>query len=117
VPHGGGPTLIIDSVAVVEAERYGDCLTHPLGHADVWERWRALTGRERRRVGVPVAVVKHEYDDLPRGRIVSAASGERFKIYADRTLHDAPWPRRIIEAFVLDPDRCILVADAHYRTP
>jgi hypothetical protein len=32
--------LVTDSVPLTEAEPYGDCLTHPRGHYEVWDRWR-----------------------------------------------------------------------------
>ncbi len=116
VPCDGGLTLLLDKMPVVEAEPYGACLTFPCGHAETWERWRALTGRERRRVGVPDIVITCEYDDFPRGRIVADRKGKSFTVYADSKLHDPPWPTMIIEAFGLDPLRCVLMMDGHYRT-
>lgn len=117
VPHDGGFTLLTDKMPISESESYGACLTHPSGHAEAWERWRALAGRERRRLGTPDAVMMNDYDAFPRGRIVADEAGERFTIYADRKLYAAPWPAQIVEAFALDPLRCVLMTDAHYRTP
>ncbi len=116
VPHADGLTLLLERMPITEAEPYGDCLTHPRGHADVWERWRGLTGRERRQRGIPEVVMSHGYDSIPRGRIVANARTDRFTIYADLKLHDPPWPARIVEAFGLDPLKCVLMSDAHYRT-
>ena len=116
VPYDGEFTLLLDKLPVVEAELYGACLTFPCGHAETWERWRALTGRERRRIGVPDVVMTCEYDDFPRGRIVADRKRKSFTVYADSKLHASPWLTMIIEAFGLDPLRCVLMMDGHYRT-
>ena len=34
---GGLLLLVTDRTSLAEAERYGDFLTHPRGHHDVWE--------------------------------------------------------------------------------
>jgi hypothetical protein len=37
-------TLLIDSTSLAEAETYGNFLTHPRGHYEVWSHWqRRLT--------------------------------------------------------------------------
>lgn len=116
VPHAGALVLLTDGVPLAEAEPYGDRLTHPRGHAGIWEAWRGLAGRERRRLGVPDVVLWERYDAVPRGRVVADRAGDRFTIYADRKLHLPPWPTRIVQAFDLDPARCAMEVDAHYRT-
>jgi hypothetical protein len=35
-------TLLIDATPFAEAEPYGDFLTHPRGHYDVWNNWQEL---------------------------------------------------------------------------
>ncbi len=116
VPNGGGFILLIDKVPLAEAEVYGDCLTHPRGHYEVWESWRRLGTRQRARRKPPSAVMIHEYEHFPRGRIVADGAGQCFTILADRKLHRPPFPAMIVDAFGLDPAFCILRADAHYRT-
>ena len=59
VPDGRGPLrLISDRTLLAAAETYGDHLTHPRGHHEVWEGWRRLgpaglarPGRPPRRAG------------------------------------------------------------------
>jgi len=43
-------TLLVDSSSLVEAEPYGDFLTHPRGHYEMWEEWK------ERRVAPPVTL-------------------------------------------------------------
>lgn len=41
--EAGGPWLIVHPLApLADAEPYGDCLTYPGAHYDVWEGWRRL---------------------------------------------------------------------------
>ena len=83
-----GKTLI-DSTSLSEAEPYGDHLTHPRGHIDVWEQWR-LSGK------VPA---ESEYEEFPRGRVMYNAKTRRFMLLADRCiLRDKNVVRRIRRA-------------------
>jgi len=40
-------TLLIDSTSLAEAEPYGDFLTHPRGHYEVWSRWQRRRAARR----------------------------------------------------------------------
>jgi hypothetical protein len=53
VPNQPGEiSIVIDVSVLAEAEPYGDFLSHPRGHYDVWEAWRRLgPTRLARRVG------------------------------------------------------------------
>ncbi|MFC7472717.1 hypothetical protein ACFQS7_00015 [Dankookia sp. GCM10030260] len=67
------------------AEAYGDCLTFPDGHAEVWEAWR------KRALPLPVpalgpVIAATEYEVWPRGRIVYERTQQRFVIYSDAQL-------------------------------
>ncbi len=112
----GAANLVIDRSPFGEAEVYGEYLTHPRGHYDVCEGWRGLGARELARRGLPGAILGHEYEDFPRGRVVADLAGERFAVLADRSLHASPWPMRITDAFGLDSARCVFRTDEHYRT-
>jgi hypothetical protein len=68
--------LLIDSVPLGEAEPYGDHLTHPRSHIDVWEQWR-LGGK------VPA---ESEYEEFPRGRVMYNTKTQRFTLLADRCI-------------------------------
>jgi hypothetical protein len=64
-PHVGIFWLIsgkplIDSTPLGEAERYGDFLTHPRGHAEVWKQYQ--------RNGIVSQEI--EYEEPPRGRVM-----------------------------------------------
>jgi hypothetical protein len=108
--------LVIDSTPLSEAEIYGEFLTHPRGHYDVWENWRRLGPAGLASAGLPAAILWHEYEDFPRGRIVCHRETERFIIYADRRLQTAAFIRRIATAFALPPGRVDVRSDEHYRT-
>lgn len=116
VPHGGATNLVTDSVPLAEAEVYGDCLTHPRGHYEVWETWRKLGSRELKRCGLPTAILQHEYEHFPRGRVVSDLTGTKFTIYADAKLQSAAFIEQVVQALSLRPDRCTVKSDGHYRT-
>ena len=87
VRYGGGPLRVaVDSTPLVAAEPYGDFLTHPRGHHEVWEGWRRLGPAGLARRGLPAAIVWHEYEHFPRGRVVFDTRSSRFTLYADRKL-------------------------------
>ena len=113
----GSRTILHASVPLIEAEAYGDCLTYPLGHCEDWEAWRRLGSAELGRRGIPPAMREHEYDAVPRGRIVYRTDDQHFILYADRKLQ-APVPTwRIIRLFSLPEGQVRVCSDAHYPTP
>ncbi len=116
VPTQEGSFLLVsDRTALDQAETYGDCLTHPRGHAEVWEAWRNLTVAGRKRIGVPEVVTFHEYEDFPRGRIVFSNLEKTFWIYADRRLQRPPIVTAIRHVFGLTALPCRIRSDLHYR--
>src|SRR5690606_22031289 len=43
IPESDGSwTILADATSLTEAEPYGDFLTHPRGHYDVWTRWQEM---------------------------------------------------------------------------
>ena len=117
VPDGRpGLRLVTDLTSLAEAEPYGECLTHPRGHWEVWERWRRLGSAGLQRRGLPTAIAFHEYEDFPRGRVVFHAGNFRFTLYADPRLWRPPVLGSIFRAFGLTPARCDVRSDPHYRT-
>lgn len=117
VRDGAGPLLLVtDCTSLAGAEPYGDFLTHPGEHHDVWEGWRQLgpTGLAQR--GLPSLIAWHEYEHFPRGRVVFDTTTRRFTLYADRKLQAPRVLREVLHVFGLDPARCAVRTDPHYRT-
>ena len=116
VPDAGRTALVTDRTPLAEAEAYGDCLTHPHGHYEVWEAWRALGATELRRRGMPSAIAGHEYEALPRGRVVYMRTPALFTLYADRRLQRPELIAELVRLFGLDGERNVVRSDVHYRT-
>ena len=115
-PDSGASALVTDATELRAAEPYGEFLTHPRGHYEVWEAWRRLGPVGLARRGLPAVIAFYEYDDVPRGRVVYDVPASLFVIYADRKLHGPDWMARIIGAFGLTRQRATVRPDAHYRT-
>ena len=117
VQDGAEPwRLVISRTPLNRAEPYGDALTHPGGHCETWEAWRRLGPAALARRGLPPLIAWHEYEHFPRGRVVFHTTPGRFTLYADRRLRTSALLPRILRAFALDPARCAIRADPHYRT-
>jgi hypothetical protein len=98
--------LVIDSTALNEGEAYGDHLTHPRSHIDVWEQWR-LSGT------VPS---ESEYEEFPRGRVMYNTKTQRFTLLADRCiLKDNGVVKKIMSAMNLPRITTDKGTDPHYR--
>ena len=67
---------LIDYAPLSEAEPYGDHVTHPRGHAEVWEQYQ-LGG---------VVPREMEYEEAPRGRVMYNTKTRRFTLLADRCI-------------------------------
>ncbi len=110
----GAPCLLTDTEPLARAETYGDFLTHPRGHFDVWTRWRRLgTGWLKAR-GWPFAVLTHEYEAFPRGRVVFHVPTGVFWIYADRRLQRAMDIGQVKAGLGLTDQTCLVKSDSHY---
>jgi len=117
VSDGAAPLLLVtDRTSLVEAEPYGDFLTHPRGHHEVWEGWHRLGAGGQARRGLPTLIAWHEYEDFPRGRVVFDTTISRFTLYVDRKLQAPDVLRQVLCAFGLDPTRCAVRSDPHCRS-
>ncbi|MCJ2015957.1 hypothetical protein MKK84_00690 [Methylobacterium sp. E-065] len=116
VPKGDRNVLVTDRTVLAEAEVYGDCLTHPRGHHEVWEAWRRLGATALRRCGLPPAIAGHEYEAFPRGRVVYMRGPALFTVYADRRLQRPETIAELVQLFGLAGERRAIRSDAHYRT-
>ena len=116
VRDNGGPFLLVtERTPLGRAEAYGEFLTHPRGHYEVWEGWRRLGPAGLARRGLPALIAWHEYEQFPRGRVVFSKTTGRFTLYADRALQARAVLRRVLCAFGLEPGRCAVRPDPHYR--
>jgi hypothetical protein len=116
VPVRDGTQLVIEASGLANAEPYGDKLTHSNGHYEAWSAWQriGLSGLARR--GLPAAIASHEYEDLPRGRVVFSVPDAAFTVYGDRRLLEPAMLARILAAFRLPPTGTTWRTDPHYRT-
>ena len=97
----------MDSRPLSEAEPYGDYLTHPRGHAEMWEAFQRA-GAVQREV---------EYEESPRGRVMYNAKTRRFTLLADRCiLREQNVVRRIMSELRL-PRNTETRPDSHYQCP
>ncbi len=117
VPEGDRHVLVTDRTVLAEAEVYGDCLTHPRGHHEVWEAWSRLGATALRRRGLPLAIASYEYEAFPRGRVVYMCGPALFTLYADRRLQSPETIAELVQIFGLAGERHAVRSDAHYRTP
>ncbi|MEE7504047.1 hypothetical protein [Methylobacterium mesophilicum] len=116
VPDGGRTVLVTDRTTLAQAENYGDCLTHPHGHHEVWEAWRRLGATALRRRGLPPAIAGHEYEAFPRGRVVYMHGPALFTLYADRRLQRPDTIADLVRLFGITGEHHTVRSDAHYRT-
>jgi len=108
--------LVIDCTSLAEAEPYGDFLTHPRGHYEVWEGWRRLGAAGLARQGLPTLIAWHEYEHFPRGRVVFDTTIQRFTFYADQRLQAPGVLQEVLCAFGHNPARCVVRSDPHYQS-
>ncbi len=109
-------TLITDATSLADAEPYGDFLTHPRGHFEVWSQWQTQGTKALTVQGIPPEIVHHEYEDYPRGRIVFDTVKKSFILYADRRLQRPDLIARIAAIFALKSGTFVVRSDEHYRS-
>jgi len=97
--------LLVDTTPLSEAELYGDFLTHPRGHAAVWEQ-RQQNGT------LPEEM---EYEEQPRGRVMFNTKTFKFTLLADRCiLKRKAWVAQVKKELRLPRDTNV-GGDTHYR--
>jgi hypothetical protein len=112
--EGAGIRLAVDSTSIGEAEPYGEYLTHPRGHYEVWEFWRSLGSSRLKKLQLPASIVSSEYDATPRGRLVFDTTRGLFVIYADMKLQKAGTIQDVVQRFGLGGSNISVRSDAHY---
>lgn len=109
-------TILADVTSLAEAEPYGDFLTHPRGHYEVWTQWQKSRAAPVASRFILQAIAAHEYEFFPRGRIVYNTGTGTFILYADRRLQQDATIARIASEFGLAAGTFIVRSDAHYRS-
>jgi hypothetical protein len=105
--------LLTHPCALSDGESYGDCITSPAAHFQVWEAWRRRLPKPPLALLGPI-IARDEYEIWPRGRIVYELTPNRFVIYADRKLLAPAWLGQIKARFHLPSQRTIARSDLHY---
>ncbi len=107
----GQVLLLAHRCALAEAEEYGECLTCPHGHYDIWESWRA-----RCPAANVISVLRDaEYEEWPRGRVVFNALQSQFIVYADGQISKSEL-QRVVEHFGIPTERVAFMRDGHYQS-
>lgn len=112
----GSWTILVDTTSLAEAEPYGDFLTHPRGHYDVWTRWQEMRTAPIANRFILQAIADHEYEFFPRGRIVYNFGTGSFILYADRRLQQEATIAAIAGEFKLTAGTYTVRSDEHYRS-
>jgi hypothetical protein len=106
----GKVLLMAHRCALAEAEKYGDFLTCPHGHYDLWEGWR--TGRP---IDGAAGVLRGaEYEEWPRGRVTFNFVHGQFIVYFDRQIRQGDL-HRVSEYFGIPEGHAVFRWDDHYR--
>jgi hypothetical protein len=103
--------LMAHRCALAQAEQYGDFLTCPHGHYEVWEGRRSRRGED----SIGTIVRDCEYEEWPRGRVVFNSVEGRFIVYADKQIREDDLGR-VLEHFGIPPERVAFMSDGHYRS-
>lgn len=111
----GSLLLLADKTPVDQAEDYGDCRTHAIGHAEVWDGLARLGAAGLEKRGLPTTPAWHQYETVPRGRVVYWPQADWFVIYADRRLQGTTFMAQIVAEFGIPPGQHEVKSDPHYR--
>jgi hypothetical protein len=113
--RSGRDKLLAESLALVEAEPYGDAITHPGGHYDFWEAMKARGPACLRARNLSGALLRTEYEDWPRGRVVFHTDKLRFALMLDHRLRTPSRMAMIQKEFRLPDGHYDVSSDGHYR--
>ena len=108
--------LLTQRTTLSQAEPYGDFLTHPNGHYEVWEQLNELPLKVFRGRNLPDQIRMHEYEFHPRGRVVCEIPQKRFFLYLDSKLATESFVAAATRWFNLTDETVVVKFDEHYRT-
>jgi hypothetical protein len=113
--RNGRDAILADVITLADAEHYGEVLTHPGGHYDYWEAMRSRGPAWLRGRNLTTLLLRTEYDDWPRGRVVYSIKAARPGVYADPRVNTKARRKLIQAAFqISDPD-FVIRPDSHYQ--
>jgi hypothetical protein len=104
----GRVLLMAHRCALAAAEEYGDFITCPHGHYEVWEGWRTMRAAD-------LIVRDAEYEEWPRGRVVFNSIKGQFIVYADKQIRPGEF-QRVPEYFGIPAGGVVFMTDDHYRS-
>jgi hypothetical protein len=105
--------LIAHRCALADAEEYGDCLTSPHGHYDLWEGWR--TGSAP--ACLTYIIRDADYEEWPRGRVVLNFIQRKFIVHGDRQVFEYGLRKQVMEYFGIPVDGHVeFTKDGHYQS-
>jgi len=100
-----GKRLVIDTIPLSEAGKYGDFKIYEGDHVTLWEEME-------RRGEVPRG---SDYEEHPRGRVNFNSKTQRFNLYADACILRKKDVVAKLMSLMHLPDDTALSTDAHYR--
>jgi hypothetical protein len=107
--------LIISRTPLSRAETYGECLTDPRGHAELWAAWIQADRQLLARLRLPTTVALTEYDDHPRGRVVHHLPTQEFWVFLDPRLRCSDIIHQVVRTFGIQDSTTRIRSDDHYR--
>ena len=114
VATGPGEVRLLTAGCSLEAaEPYGDYLTFPDRHYEVWDQWRTVKESDPL---LQAVVTTFEYEDWPRDRIVFDELEDRFVLYADRKLMRPRTIAQIQKRFSILAEQTTVETDFHYQS-
>lgn len=107
--------LINEMTTLADSEDYGDFLTYPSGHFEIWEPLTRMPLSQLELSNLPALILGKEYEDFPRGRVVFNKPNRLFTIYADRRLQHPAIIQAVCRACCLATQTYVVRSDEHYR--
>lgn len=101
--------IFADGLTLKDAEPYGNKMTYPESHYNIWRR--------KMRHQHPEFKYK-EYEEVPRGRIVYSIPNKQYIVYLPTAyLQNKRVHQKVIQQFNLSGEKIRIAADSHYDPP
>lgn len=113
----GRDALLCNAIELSDAEHYGEVLTHPGGHYEYWEAMKQRGPAWLRARNLSAELLRTEYEDWPRGRVVYHVKKAKFITYADPRVRTGARIALVRTAFRMADIKLVVREDSHYRLP